>query len=163
MVQDYSREGELRFYQLLTLAPLSEAQDLDNIDIDMTTKRYMHQYNFPGYSTGEPKPPRQPRRRKIVRHSLKSAISLAIWRRGIPICKPEWYRRFYLRSRIHLRYGINLRLLPCSDGCRCSNQACIRNSDGSNRESPKRMEAVDMQFYLISGHGRLPQRTWTSR
>ncbi len=43
------------FYQLLYTCTLSEAQDLDSIDIDRTTKRYMHQYNFPGYSTGEPK------------------------------------------------------------------------------------------------------------
>lgn len=64
------KRGQTQVLSIATLAPLSEAQDLDSIDIDRTTKRYMHQYNFPGYSTGEPKPPRSPGRREIGHGAL---------------------------------------------------------------------------------------------
>ena len=64
------KRGQTQVLSVATLAPLSEAQDLDSIDIDRTTKRYMHQYNFPGYSTGEPKPPRSPGRREIGHGAL---------------------------------------------------------------------------------------------
>ena len=53
-------------------------QDLDSIDIDRTTKRYMHQYNFPGYSTGEPKPPRSPGRREIGHGALAERALLPV-------------------------------------------------------------------------------------
>ena len=39
-----------------TLAPLSEAQKLDGLDENETSKRYMHHYNFPSFSVGETKP-----------------------------------------------------------------------------------------------------------
>ena len=43
------KRGQTQVLSVATLAPENEAQNLDSIDIDRTTKRYMHQYNFPGY------------------------------------------------------------------------------------------------------------------
>ncbi|MBQ8749516.1 MAG: polyribonucleotide nucleotidyltransferase [Clostridia bacterium] len=53
----------------LTLGMLSEAQELDSIDNE-TSKRYMHHYNMPPYSTGEAKPMRAPGRREIGHGAL---------------------------------------------------------------------------------------------
>lgn len=64
------KRGQTQVLSVATLAPLSEAQNLDSVDIDRTSKRYMHQYNFPGYCTGEPKPPRSPGRREIGHGAL---------------------------------------------------------------------------------------------
>ena len=52
-----------------TLAMLAEAQKLEGLD-DETSKRYMHQYNFPGYCTGEAKALRSPGRREIGHGAL---------------------------------------------------------------------------------------------
>ena len=72
------KRGQTQVLSVATLAPLSEAQDLDSIDIARTTKRYMHQYNFPGYSTGEPKPPRSPGRREIGHGALAERALLPV-------------------------------------------------------------------------------------
>ena len=72
------KRGQTQVLSVATLAPLSEAQDSDSIDIDRTTKRYMHQYNFPGYSTGEPKPPRSPGRREIGHGALAERALLPV-------------------------------------------------------------------------------------
>lgn len=64
------KRGQTQALSVATIAPLSEKQYLDSIDIDRPTKRYMHQYNFPGYSTGEPKAPRSPGRREIGHGAL---------------------------------------------------------------------------------------------
>ena len=52
------------------LAPLSEAQKIDGLDENETSKRYMHQYNFPAYSVGETKVSRGPGRREIGHGAL---------------------------------------------------------------------------------------------
>ncbi|MBR3003509.1 MAG: polyribonucleotide nucleotidyltransferase, partial [Lachnospiraceae bacterium] len=62
--------GQTQIMTATTLGPLSEAQKLDGLDVDVTTKRYMHQYNFPGYSVGEAKPNRSPGRREIGHGAL---------------------------------------------------------------------------------------------
>ena len=64
------KRGQTQALSIATLAPLSEAQWLDGIDMDVTRKRYMHQYNFPGYCTGEAKPSRSPGRREIGHGAL---------------------------------------------------------------------------------------------
>jgi polyribonucleotide nucleotidyltransferase len=64
------KRGQTQVLSVCTLAPLSEAQYLDGIDLDVTRKRYMHQYNFPGYCTGEAKPNRSPGRREIGHGAL---------------------------------------------------------------------------------------------
>ncbi|MBQ9272790.1 MAG: polyribonucleotide nucleotidyltransferase, partial [Mogibacterium sp.] len=64
------KRGQTQVLSIATLAPLSEAQWLDGIDDDVTRKRYMHQYNFPGFCTGEAKPSRSPGRREIGHGAL---------------------------------------------------------------------------------------------
>ena len=49
---------------------LSEAQKIDGLDENETSKRYMHHYNFPSYSVGETKPSRGPGRREIGHGAL---------------------------------------------------------------------------------------------
>lgn len=53
----------------LTLGTMRDAQKLDGLD-EETEKRYMHHYNFPGYSVGESRPMRGPGRREIGHGSL---------------------------------------------------------------------------------------------
>ena len=62
--------GQTQICNVTTLAPLSEAQKLDGLDETVTSKRYMHQYNFPSYSVGETKPSRGPGRREIGHGAL---------------------------------------------------------------------------------------------
>ena len=54
---------------IVTLGMISEEQELDGIDTE-TTKRYMHQYNFPAYSVGEARASRGPGRREIGHGAL---------------------------------------------------------------------------------------------
>lgn len=62
--------GQTQICNVTTLAPLSEAQKVDGLNMEETTKRYMHQYNFPSYSVGETKPSRGPGRREIGHGAL---------------------------------------------------------------------------------------------
>ena len=62
--------GQTQILNACTLAPLSEAQKIDGLDANETTKRYMHHYNFPSYSVGETKPSRGPGRREIGHGAL---------------------------------------------------------------------------------------------
>ena len=61
--------GQTQVLTAATLGTLSEAQILDGIDND-TSKRYMHHYNMPGFSTGEAKAVRSPGRREIGHGAL---------------------------------------------------------------------------------------------
>lgn len=61
--------GETQVMTNLTLGSLRDTQILDGID-DEEEKRYMHHYNFPGYSTGEAKPLRSAGRREIGHGAL---------------------------------------------------------------------------------------------
>ena len=62
--------GQTQICNVCTLAPLSEAQKIDGLDENETSKRYMHHYNFPSYSVGETKPSRGPGRREIGHGAL---------------------------------------------------------------------------------------------
>ena len=62
--------GQTQICDVVTLAPLSEVQKIDGLDENVTTKRYMHHYNFPSYSVGETKPSRGPGRREIGHGAL---------------------------------------------------------------------------------------------
>ncbi len=62
--------GQTQICDVVTLAPLAEAQRIDGLDEYITSKRYMHQYNFPSYSVGETKPSRGPGRREIGHGAL---------------------------------------------------------------------------------------------
>ena len=62
--------GQTQICDVCTLAPLSEVQKVDGLDENVTTKRYMHHYNFPAYSVGETKVSRGPGRREIGHGAL---------------------------------------------------------------------------------------------
>ncbi len=62
--------GQTQICDVVTLAPLSEVQKIDGLDANITTKRYLHQYNFPAYSVGETKVSRGPGRREIGHGAL---------------------------------------------------------------------------------------------
>ena len=63
------KRGQTQVLSVCTLAPASEAQIIDGIT-EETEKRYMHHYNFPGYSVGEAKTSRSPGRREIGHGAL---------------------------------------------------------------------------------------------
>ena len=65
----FFQRGQTQVMNICTLAPLDEAQKLEGLD-EQTYKRYIHHYNFPGYSTGEAKPSRSPGRREIGHGAL---------------------------------------------------------------------------------------------
>lgn len=64
------QRGQTQILNICTLAPLSDAQKIEGLDTLITSKRYMHNYNFPSYSVGETKPPRGPGRREIGHGAL---------------------------------------------------------------------------------------------
>ena len=61
--------GQTQVLTIATLGSMDDAQELDGID-EQTSKRYMHHYNMPGYSTGEAKSSRSPGRREIGHGAL---------------------------------------------------------------------------------------------
>lgn len=63
------KRGQTQVLSVCTLAPASEAQVIDGIG-EETEKRYMHHYNFPGFSVGEAKTARSPGRREIGHGAL---------------------------------------------------------------------------------------------
>lgn len=62
--------GQTQVLNVTTLAPLSERQKIDGLDEHVTSKRYIHHYNFPSYSVGETRPSRGPGRREIGHGAL---------------------------------------------------------------------------------------------
>ncbi len=62
--------GQTQVLNVTTLAPLVERQKLDGLDEHITSKRYIHHYNFPSYSVGETRPSRGPGRREIGHGAL---------------------------------------------------------------------------------------------
>ena len=69
--------GQTQVLSAVTLDTLSANQKLDTIWED-TEKRYMHHYNFPGYSVGEAKPARSPGRREIGHGALAERALLPV-------------------------------------------------------------------------------------
>ena len=61
--------GQTQVMSIATLGMTTDEQMLDGLD-EETSKRYIHQYNFPGYSVGEAKPVRGPGRREIGHGAL---------------------------------------------------------------------------------------------
>ena len=62
--------GQTQICDVVTLAPLSEAQRVEGLDPNITEKRYVHHYNFPSYSVGETRVSRGPGRREIGHGAL---------------------------------------------------------------------------------------------
>ena len=69
--------GQTQVLSVATLDTLSANQKLDTI-WEETEKRYMHHYNFPGYSVGEAKPARSPGRREIGHGALAERALLPV-------------------------------------------------------------------------------------
>ncbi len=71
------QRGQTQVLSIAALGTLANAQMLDSID-PQKEKRYMHHYNFPGYSVGESKPSRSPGRREIGHGALAERSLLAV-------------------------------------------------------------------------------------
>ena len=69
--------GQTQVLTIATLGTLSDAQRLEGLD-EEDTKRYMHHYNMPGYSTGEAKALRSPGRREIGHGALAERSLLPV-------------------------------------------------------------------------------------
>ena len=70
--------GQTQICNVCTLAPLSDAQRIDGLNEQETSKRYMHHYNFPAYSVGETKVSRGPGRREIGHGALAERALLPV-------------------------------------------------------------------------------------
>ena len=64
------KRGQTQVMTVTTLGSMSDVQRIDGLDDGEKNKRYMHHYNFPGYSVGEAKPSRSPGRREIGHGAL---------------------------------------------------------------------------------------------
>ena len=73
-----SQRGQTQVLNVTTLAPLSEKQKIDGLDENVTSKRYIHHYNFPSYSVGETRPSRGPGRREIGHGALAERALLPV-------------------------------------------------------------------------------------
>jgi polyribonucleotide nucleotidyltransferase len=71
------KRGQTQALSVATLGTLSEGQRLDGIS-EQTEKRYIHHYNFPGYSVGETRPLRSPGRREIGHGALAERALLPV-------------------------------------------------------------------------------------
>ena len=72
------KRGQTQILNITTLAPLSEVQKVEGMNEFETEKRYLHQYNFPGYSVGEAKASRGPGRREIGHGALAERALLPV-------------------------------------------------------------------------------------
>lgn len=72
------KRGQTQIMNITTLAPLSEVQKVEGLNEYETEKRYLHQYNFPGYSVGEAKASRGPGRREIGHGALAEKALLPV-------------------------------------------------------------------------------------
>ncbi len=107
--------GETQVLTIATLGTPGEAQELDTLAPE-ETKRYMHHYNFPPFSTGETSPMRGPKRREIGHGALAERALL-------PMIPPVDQFPYTLRlvsevlelQRLHLD-GLGLRQHPGLDG-----------------------------------------------
>ena len=70
--------GQTQICDCVTLAPLADAQRVEGLNKYITSKRYLHQYNFPSYSVGETKPARGPGRREIGHGALAEKALLPV-------------------------------------------------------------------------------------
>jgi len=70
--------GQTQALTVTTLGMISEGQRLDGLDVNETGKRYIHHYNFPGYSVGEAKTSRGAGRREIGHGALAERALLPV-------------------------------------------------------------------------------------
>ena len=72
------KRGQTQALTVTTLGAMSEIQRLDGLDASEISKRYIHHYNMPGYSTGEAKTSRGPGRREIGHGALAEKALLPV-------------------------------------------------------------------------------------
>lgn len=72
------KRGQTQILTVTTLGAMGDVQRLDGLDELEDTKRYMHHYNFPGYSVGEAKTSRGPGRREIGHGALAERALLPV-------------------------------------------------------------------------------------
>ncbi len=72
------KRGQTQVLTVTTLGAMSDVQKLDGLDDSETSKRYIHHYNFPGFSVGEAKPSRSPGRREIGHGALAERALLPV-------------------------------------------------------------------------------------
>ena len=72
------QRGSTQVLTILTLASLTDVQKLDGLELADTQKRYIHHYNFPGFSVGDSKPSRGPGRREIGHGALAEKALLPV-------------------------------------------------------------------------------------
>ena len=125
--------GDTQVLNVTTLGMLRMTQMIDTLDLE-DSKRYMHHYNFPPYSTGETGRVGSPRRREIGHGALAE-------RALIPVVPNEEEFPYALRlvsdvlqlERLHID-GQRLRLDAVADGRRGADQgAGRRHRDGHDR------------------------------
>ena len=146
--------GETQALTITTLGTMRDEQQLDGLGI-ADTKRFMHHYNFPPFSTGETKRVGTPGRREIGHGALaERALS--------PVIPPEAEFPYTIRlvSEIHELqrldlHGQRLRLHAVADGRRHSHQgAGGRHFDGPGHRRERRVRRADRH----RGHGRQLRR-----
>ena len=146
--------GQTQVLSVATLDTLSACQKLDTI-WEETEKRYMHHYNFPGYSVGEAKPARSPGRREIGHGALAERALL-------PVIPPVEEFPYAIRvvsevvsSNGSTSQGSICGSTPGSDGRRCAHQGpCGRHF---LRPDPGRRRLLH-HLHRHSGRGGLPRR-----
>ncbi len=166
--------GQTQVLSVCTLDTLSASQKLDTI-WEETEKRYMHHYNFPGYSVGEAKPARSPGRREIGHGALAERALLPV----IPSVEEFPYAirvvsEVRVLQRLHLS-GLHLRLHAGADGRRRAHQGpcrrhLLRPDSGRRRTSPpsSTFRALRTSTARWTSRSPVPRRAsppsrWTSR
>ena len=94
--------GQTQICDVVTLAPLSDAQRVEGLDPNITEKRYVHHYNFPSYSVGETRVSRGPGRREIGHGALAERALMPVLplHRRVPLYDPCGLRDLRIQ-RIH--------------------------------------------------------------
>ncbi len=72
------KRGQTQVMTVTTLGSMADVQKLDGLDTSEVSKRYIHHYNFPGFSVGEAKPSRSPGRREIGHGALAERALLPV-------------------------------------------------------------------------------------
>ena len=110
------QRGETQVLSIVTLGSPSEEQILDGME-ETTHKRYMHHYNFPGFSVGEAKPMRSTGRREIGHGALaeKALMPVLPSKEEFPLHDPSGFGSLSIQRIVF--NGRHLRIHLITDGC----------------------------------------------